>query len=184
MRADLAPRQRAVLDFVASYTEQKGIAPTLREIGEALGIKSTNGVTEHLEKLIDRGLLVRVGGPRAARSVRMPDDARGGFREISTVAVPVVGSLSGEDYQGTFYLDSTVLPVNGAVFALTLVGPILHEGLFDGDMLFVRRIDVARSGELLVERCGDGARIERAIGPRSGVVGIVVGVYRRLGRAP
>src|SRR6188472_2345513 len=91
---DLAPRQRQLLDFIASYQDQKGIPPTIREIGEALGIKSTNGVSDHIKALVRKGYLERVGDARASRGVRLSQSARGGFREEATVAVPLVGRVA------------------------------------------------------------------------------------------
>ena len=51
---DLAPRQQQVLDFIAASVQQKGIPPSLREIGDALGIRSTNGVADHIKALVKK----------------------------------------------------------------------------------------------------------------------------------
>ena len=57
---DLAPRQRQVLDFIATSIQQQGLPPSLREIGDALGIRSTNGVADHIKALVKKGYLERL----------------------------------------------------------------------------------------------------------------------------
>ena len=75
----LTKRQRQVLDFISDHICDHGFAPTIREIGEEMGIKSTNGVSEHIETLIRKGYLIseessNIGGKkkgkRPARSIR------------------------------------------------------------------------------------------------------------------
>ena len=62
-------RQAEVLNFVATHIKERGYAPTLREIGEALGIKSTNGVADHLQRLARKGYVTWT--PGAARTLRL-----------------------------------------------------------------------------------------------------------------
>ena len=152
---DLAPRQRALLDFIAAYQDQKGIPPTIREIGEALGIRSTNGVSDHIKALVKKGYLERVGDARASRGVKLSQAARGGFREEATVAVPLLGRvaagspvLAEENYAATLHLDSAMLPHNAAAFALTVTASVKRplrlafEGL-PGRAELVRALDDA-----------------------------------------
>lgn len=207
---DLPPRQRQLLEFVATYQDQRGIPPTLREIGEALGIRSTNGVSDHIKSLLKKGYLERVGGARASRAVRLADRAKGGFREQSTVAVPVIGRvaagqpiLAEENWAGTLHLDARMVPHQGEVFALVVQGnSMIEDGILDGDYVFVRRGSAARDGDTVVAmvegeatvkrffREKDRVRLEPAnremspifATPSTGleVLGLVVGVYRRL----
>lgn len=207
---DLAPRQRALLDFIASYQDQKGIPPTIREIGEALGIKSTNGVSDHIKALVKKGYLERVGDARSSRGVRLSQTARGGFREEATVAVPLLGRvaagspvLAEENYARTFHIDSAMMPHNAPTFALTVQGnSMIEDGILDGDFVFVKKQNTARNGEMAVVmvdgdatvkryyRDRDRVRLEPAnkemsailVGPdqQCEILGIVVGVYRRV----
>jgi repressor LexA len=207
---DLAPRQRELLDFIAAYQDQRGIPPTLREIGEALGIKSTNGVSDHLKALIRKGYLERVGDARSSRSVRLSQAARGGFRKETTVAVPVVGRvaagspiLAEENWAGTLHMDSAMMPHNAAVFALTIAGTsMIEDGIHDGDYVFVRQQASARNGDIVVAmvdgdatvkryyREGERVRLQPAnsemepiyVDAKKGLelLGVVVGVYRRI----
>jgi repressor LexA len=207
---DLAPRQRALLDFIAAYQDQKGIPPTIREIGEALGIKSTNGVSDHIKALVRKGYLERVGDARASRGVRLSQASRGGFREEATVAVPLVGRvaagtplLAEENYAGTVHIDSSMLPHNAPAFALTVAGnSMIEDGILDGDYVFVRQQSTARNGEIAVVQVDGDATVKRfyrekgrirlqpsnaAMEPiwvepdqQVEIVGVVVGVYRRV----
>jgi repressor LexA len=207
---ELAPRQRELIDFIAAYQDQKGIPPTLREIGEALGIRSTNGVSDHIKALIKKGYLERVGDARSSRGVRLSPRARGGFRQESTLAVPVVGRvaagspiLAEENWAGTLHMDSTMMPHNAAVFALAVSGnSMIEDGILDGDYVFVRQQSTARNGDIVVAMVDGEATVKRfwrdsgiirlepansAMSPilvddthSFELLGLVVGVYRRL----
>lgn len=206
----LPPRQRELLDFVASYADQRGIPPTLREIGEAMGIKSTNGVSDQVKALVKKGYLERVGDARTSRGIRVTHQARGGFREQSTVAVPVIGRvaagsplLAEENYAGTLHMDATVMPHQAPVFALVIHGQsMIEDGILDGDYVFVRQQAEARNGDIIVAMVDGDATCKRMFREKGRirlqpanadmqpiyvdasrqfqVLGVVVGVYRRI----
>ena len=69
-KTELSPRQRDVLDFIRSALNQRGYPPTYREIGDALGISSTNGVADHVKALVRKGFLEKSGGG-AARGLKL-----------------------------------------------------------------------------------------------------------------
>ncbi len=207
---ELPPRQREMLDFFISYEDQRGIPPTLREVGESLGMKSTNGVADQVKALLKKGYLERAADARASRSVRVSPSARGGFRAEATVAVPIIGRvaaglplLAEENYAGTMHVDAAVLPGNAPVFALIVTGnSMIDDGIFDGDHLFVRQQATARTGEIVVAMVDGEATVKRYYPERDRVrlepanremapiyvdpsrqfalLGIAVGVYRRL----
>lgn len=207
---ELPPRQKQLLDFVAAYTDQRGVPPTLREIGEALNIKSTNGVSDHLKALVRKGYLERVGEARTSRSVRLTPRARGGFRTESTVAVPVVGRvaagqpiLAEENWSQTLHLDSRMVPQNAEVFGLQVSGnSMIEDGIHDGDYVFVRRQASCRDGDTVVAMVDGEATVKRFFREKGRirlepanremspiyadatrdveVLGVVVGLYRRL----
>jgi repressor LexA len=207
---ELAPRQRALLDFVASYQDTRGFPPTIREIGEALGIKSTNGVSDHIKALVKKGYLERAGDPRSSRSIRVAGAARGGFRDEATVAVPLIGRvaagqpiLAQENYDRTFHIDSAMMPATGQTFALTVSGTsMIEEGILDGDVVFVKQQATARNGELVVAMVEGDATVKRFFKEKDRIrlqpankdmepiyvtaadgceiLGTVVGIYRRI----
>ena len=85
---DLSPRQQDVLEFFLAHVDQQGLSPSHREIGEALGITSTNAVHDHLERLIAKGYLRRVGQPKSPRSFVVTAQARQ-YAAVTTMAVAV-----------------------------------------------------------------------------------------------
>ena len=209
---DLAPRQKEVLDFIAASIQQQGIPPSLREIGDALGIRSTNGVADHIKALLKKGYVSRVDGAGSgrARALRLTEKATGRFHDTSTVAVPLVGHvaagaplLAEENYDGSIHVDASMVPAGGTIFALKVVGDsMIEEGILDGDLVFVRKQQTARNGEVVVALVdgeatvkfffheGSRIRLEPAnasmspilVGPDQpvSIVGVVTGLYRRM----
>jgi repressor LexA len=207
---DLPPRQRELLDFVAAFSDQHGIPPSLREIGDALGIRSTNGVSDQVKALVKKGYLERVGDARTSRGLRLSHKATGGFRQSATTAVPVVGRvaagmpiLAEENYAGTLHMDSSMMPHAAPVFSLVVSGSsMIDDGIFDGDYVFVRQQSEARNGEIVVAMVDGDATVKRWFREKGRVrlqpsnadmapiwvdgthevqiLGVVIGVYRRI----
>lgn len=216
----LTDRQKEVLRFIAVTTEQRGFPPTIREIGEEFSIRSTNGVNDHLKALERKGYLSR--GEQKSRALVPTASGRQllGFLKTKegdrTVEVPVVGRVAAgapllaEENRGEpVRVDRSLLPSGPAVqdvFALRIKGDsMIGDGIFDGDLVFVRRQSAARPGEIVVAlieseaTCkryfpeGDRIRLEPS-NPRlapiyvsrhehraMAILGIVVGVYRKIG---
>ena len=155
---ELSPRQRDILDFLVATVDQTGVFPSYREIGAALGIGSTNGVSDHLKALERKGYIERVGGRGASRSTRLSDKATRKLSTEGVVGVPLVGRVAAgplhaavEDYTATLRVDSSMLPRSGEVIALTIKGDsMIEEGIHDGDTLFVQRTPSVRNGEIAV----------------------------------
>ncbi|MFK7928199.1 MAG: transcriptional repressor LexA [Myxococcota bacterium] len=155
---DLSTRQREILDFLLATIDQTGVFPSYREIGAALGIGSTNGVSDHLKALERKGYLDRVGGRGASRSMRLSDKATRKVAHDGIVGVPLVGRVAAgplhaavEDYTSTLRVDASLLPRSGEVIALTIKGDsMIEEGIHDGDTLFVQRTPTVRNGEIAV----------------------------------
>jgi repressor LexA len=187
-RADvhkLTDRQRAVLTFIQSRVEDVGYPPTIREIGEFLGIKSTNGVSDHLKALEKKGFLRREGqksralvpvmdGPDGAKpdnvtqvdfTARAPA-GRGG----EMVDVPILGKvaagapiLAAENRTGSVKVDSFFLGgTTKQVFALRVSGDsMIEDGIFDGDYIFVKKQLHADNGDIVVALIEDEATCKR-----------------------
>ncbi|MCD6498419.1 MAG: hypothetical protein J7M25_09005 [Deltaproteobacteria bacterium] len=146
---DLTDRQRQVLDFVTNCIQEQGYPPTLREIGDELGIRSPNGVFLHLKALERKGYLVRDGGK--SRSLR-PVSTIG-----RAVTVPMVHSQSHEDLEAphrasqTVSLDRLIVGPSADLFVVRVSGgAVLCEGVAPGDYLVVRRGGVPSVGETMV----------------------------------
>ncbi len=179
-RAMLTDRQQEVLDFISSSIQQRGYPPTLREIGEQLGIKSTNGVNDHLKALEKKGYLVREDlKSRALRPVSA-DGTFGPARSSSSmsaaeltddmVEIPLVGRVAAgapllavENVEDTVKVDRFFVGNNTKeVFALRVKGDsMIDDGIHDGDFIFVRKTVEAGKGDIVVALIEDEATVKR-----------------------
>ncbi|MCO4743521.1 MAG: transcriptional repressor LexA [Proteobacteria bacterium] len=166
---DLSPRQTDILEFILGAIDQSGVAPSYREIGAALGIGSTNGVSDHIKALIRKGYLERVGSRGTSRSLRPTERATGTFVQEGVVGVPILGRIAAgapllaqENYEGTMRLDTSLLPNGGNVFALVVTGDsMIEDGIHEGDLLLVKQQANARSGEIAVVMVDGDATVKR-----------------------
>jgi len=93
-RRPLTERQASILGWVSAYIEEHGFAPSLREIGRAFNIRSTNGVNDHLNALVRKGYLTRDTGGAKSRAMVVIDGPRAGFR--APASREIVEALTGE----------------------------------------------------------------------------------------
>ena len=169
-----------VLDFIRQSIHDRGYPPTLREIGLHFGIKSTNGVNDHLRALEKKGHLQREDlKSRALRPVGMQQSSssgagarlgdRGDPRLGDMVEVPVVGRVAAglpllavENVQDTVHVDKFFIGQTKEVFALRVKGEsMIEDGIFDGDYIFVRKQLQASRGDIVVAMIGDEATVKR-----------------------
>ena len=224
----LTDRQQQILDFIAESINGRGFPPTLREIGEHFGIRSTNGVNDHLKALEKKGHLRREDlKSRAMRPVAManvvslaerrrPIGNAVPFEDLSGGAdlceIPIIGRVAAgqpilavENVSDTVRIDRMLVGGHRDVFGLRIVGEsMIEDGIFDGDYVFVKKTPTARSGEIVVAMIEGEATVKRyypegeriRFQPANSnmepiivrksdfrsvdIIGIVVGVYRRL----
>lgn len=169
----LTDRQRAVLDFISESIASRGYPPTLREIGNHLGIRSTNGVNDHLRALERKGYLTRED--MKSRTLRLVHEApapspsprdEGMLEELDLIEIPVVGRVAAgalaeaiETSEDRVYVDR-MLVGGGArdVFGLRISGESMIEaGIHDGDFVFVRKQLTAERGQIVIAMVGDEA---------------------------
>ena len=164
----LTQRQQEVFNFIEEKIEEWGYPPTIREIGEHLGIRSTNGVADHLKALKRKGYLTQRGQKsRTLIPTRPTNDlsaeSSGAVRVLvpksnSTLTIPILGRcaagepiLAEEHAEGSLSVDSFLVGENKKVFALKIVGEsMIEDGIFDGDYIFVQKRQVAQSGDIVV----------------------------------
>ena len=164
----LTQRQQQVFNFIEEKIEEWGYPPTIREIGEHLGIRSTNGVADHLKALKRKGYLTQRGQKsRTLIPTRPTNDlsaeSSGAVRVLvpksnSTLTIPILGRcaagepiLAEEHAEGSLCVDSFLVGENKKVFALKIVGEsMIEDGIFDGDYIFVQKRQVAQSGDIVV----------------------------------
>lgn len=207
MKPALTHRQRQALDFISHCLEERGYPPTLREIGEHMGIRSTNGVNDHLKALERKGYLVREElKSRALRPVHL--------KETKKIDIPILGRvaaglpiLAEENVVDRVSIDKFFVgnASSREVFGLVVQGEsMIEDGIYDGDYLFVRKQATAERGEIVVAMIEGEATVKRfypegqrirfqpansAMQPiyvsseefrAVDILGKVVGVYRRM----
>jgi repressor LexA len=172
---ELTDRQRAVLDFIQASILQRGYPPTLREIGEKMGIRSTNGVNDHLKALEKKGYLAREDlKSRALRPLKLDGAVKleaAGKADADLVEIPVVGRVAAgapllavENVQDTVKVDRFFLGSSPAkeTFALRVKGDsMIEDGIHDGDFIFVKKSLTADKGDIVVALIEDEATVKR-----------------------
>lgn len=204
----LSVRQQQVLDFIRSTVAERGYPPSVREIGEAVGLSSPSTVHSHLSALVEAGAIRR--DPTKPRAIEvldhdevatpaLPDD----LREVPLVGRIAAGSpvLATEDVEDVFSLPESLVG-SGPVFMLTVRGDSMKDaGILDGDMVVVRRQQDAGDGDIVAALVEDEEATVKRLFRRDGrvvlhaendayddlvyddgvaVLGIVVSVLRRL----
>jgi repressor LexA len=164
----LTKRQAQTLDFIRQSIEERGYPPTLREIGESMGIRSTNGVNDHLRALERKGYLRREDmKSRALRLVAQEADPAANPDE-TVVDVQVLGRvaaglplLAEENVVDTVRVDRMLVRGGRDVFGLRVQGDsMINAGILNGDYIFVRKQASADRGEIVVALIGDEATVK------------------------
>jgi repressor LexA len=203
-RDALTDRQREILDFITRSIAKRGYPPTLREIGSHFGIRSTNGVNDHLRALEKKGYLQREDLKSRALRPIVPAN--------QVVEVPVLGRVAAgqpllavRNHDDTVRVDRFFIGSNREVFALRVKGDsMIEDGILDGDYVFVRKQLQANAGETVVAMIGDEATVKRYYPEGDSIrfqpanarldpiyvrkrdfksvnlLGVVIGVYRKL----
>jgi repressor LexA len=167
----LTARQEQVLAYIRDSILQRGYPPTLREIGAHMGIRSTNGVNDHLRALERKGYLSREDMKSRAlrpRDLELQPRRPATDEAADVVRVPVLGRVAAglplyaeENQIETLSVDRTLVPRSGEVFALKIKGDSMIEaGIQNGDYAFVRRQTTAERGEIVVALIGDEATVK------------------------
>jgi repressor LexA len=168
----LTKRQEQTLDYIRKSIEERGYPPTLREIGEYMGIRSTNGVNDHLRALERKGYLRRED--MKSRALKLVEDAshpaapRSPVSEDDIIEVPVLGRvaaglplLAEENVVDTVRVDRMLIRGGREVFGLRVTGDSMIEaGILGGDYIFVRKQTVAERGDIVVALIGDEATVK------------------------
>ena len=152
MKTAITERQQVIYQFIRETIASRGMPPTMREIGEKVGIRSTNGVEKHLLALERGGHITRERGKSRGISVM------GGSRPAA--AVPLLGRvaagvpvLSPENREGDVTVDASLFDIKATqpVFALGVRGDSMIEAhILDGDTVLVREQSTAANGDIVV----------------------------------
>ncbi|TCP59248.1 repressor LexA [Tumebacillus sp. BK434] len=158
----LSKRQQEIMDFIKREVKDKGYPPSVREIGEAVGLASSSTVHGHLARLEQKGLIRR--DPTKPRAIEVLDEegASDSRFEYSTVMAPIVGRVTAgmpitaiENVEDYFPLPTRFVGDNN-VFLLNVVGEsMIDAGIYDGDLVIVRQQSTAHNGEIVVAMTED-----------------------------
>ncbi|MCZ8513111.1 transcriptional repressor LexA [Paenibacillus filicis] len=152
----ISNRQQAILDFIKNEVKDKGYPPSVREIGEAVGLASSSTVHGHLERLEKKGLIRR--DPTKPRAIEILDGTMGdGAYSVSVSRVPLIGRVTAgtpitatENIEDYFPLPSHFVGDHN-VFMLSVIGDSMIEaGIHNGDYVIVRQQQTANNGEIVV----------------------------------
>ena len=144
-----------IVSFVNQFVQENGYAPSVREIGAAVGLRSTASVSYHLSQLQEKGLLVSPGGKGAKRSIVTAQ--RPGQIPVVGVVTAGLPILAVENQEGTMAWEG-----DPSCFALRVRGDsMVGAGILDGDKVVVRPQASADDGQIVVARIGDEATVKR-----------------------
>ena len=155
----LSPMQQKIYSYIVSYAREQGYPPTVREIGQAVGLKSPSTVHFHIRHLVEAGVIEKGAGKGRAISLREAPSALDRVPILGNVAAgsPILAEECIEDYL-TFDTEGQT----DAYFALRVRGEsMLNAGILPGDLVVVRRQSTAQSGEIVVALIEDEATVKR-----------------------
>ena len=161
----LTERQRQILDFVTKYVDAHGYPPTVREIGEAVGLASPSTVHAHLANLERAGLIKRdPTKPRALELRREPKAVAADVHKLPLVGeVAAGGPLLAEDNVEGYLAVPEPLSRGGEEFLLRVKGDsMINAGILDGDIAVVERAQDAKNGDIVVALAGDDETTQEA----------------------
>ena len=156
--------QREILEYIKETILKKGYPPAVREICEAVRLKSTSSVHSHLEQLEKNGYIRR--DPTKPRTIEIIDDTFNLARR-EVVNVPLLGTvaagapiLAQENIENYFPIPVEMLP-NKEIFMLKVKGDsMIDAGIYNGDRVIVAKADTARNGEIVVALVDDSATVK------------------------
>ncbi len=157
----LSDRQQAILAYIQKEVYAKGYPPSVREIGEAVGLASSSTVHGHLNRLEKKGYIRR--DPTKPRAIEILDQ-NSSFNKKDTVMVPLIGKVTAgepitaiENVEDYFPLPTRIAGNENATFLLSVQGDsMINAGIMNGDYVVVRQQHTADNGEIVVAMTADG----------------------------
>ena len=148
-------KSERILAYVRQFTQENGFAPSIREIGAAVGLRSTASVSYHLQQLQEKGLLLSPGGKGIKRAIVTTQ--RAGYIPVVGVVTAGLPILAVENQEGLMAWDG-----DPDCFALRVRGDsMIGAGILDGDKVVIRPQQTADDGQIVVARIGDEATVKR-----------------------
>ncbi|WP_455949936.1 transcriptional repressor LexA [Eubacterium sp.] len=165
MPGKISAKQQQILDYIKEEILEKGYPPTVREICEKVGLRSTSSVHSHLNTLEENGYIRR--DPTKPRAIEIMDDEFGLTRREMT-NIPVIGRVAAgepllavENIKNYFSLLTEFLP-NCETYILEVKGEsMINVGFFEGDYLIIEKTNVAKNGDIVVALIDDSVTVKR-----------------------
>lgn len=167
--SDISDRQREILDLILRTVQERGYPPSVREIGEAVGLNSPSTVHSHLSALVKAGYLRRDPSKPRAIEVTAPGRAQPDLRRAPVRDVPLLGRIAAgspilaeEDIEDILPLPTQIVG-NDPVFMLRVRGDsMVDDGIHDGDLVVIRRQADADDGDIVAALIdGEEATVKR-----------------------
>ncbi len=203
----ISKRQQDILNFIKDEVKSKGYPPSVREIGEAVGLASSSTVHGHLARLESKGLIRR--DPTKPRAIEVLEaDEAASIPRNQAINVPVVGKVTAgmpitaiENIEEYFPLPERLVPADEQVFMLEIMGESMIEaGILDGDYVIVKQQQTANNGDIVVAMTEDdeatckrffkekdfirlqpeNSTMDPIILKNVSILGKVIGVYRQI----
>jgi len=161
----LTERQNKILDYIRYVTKVRSYPPSVREIGEAVGLSSSSTVHNHLNQLERRGLIKR--DPTKSRTVQVVNDAEADSMRRNALSIPVIGNvaagspiLAEQNIEDHVLLSSDVAQEGN--FLLRVRGEsMINAGILDGDLVLVKPQQEATNGSIVVALVDGDATVKR-----------------------
>lgn len=160
----ISTKQKEILEYIKDEILKRGYPPAVREICEAVNLKSTSSVHSHLETLEKNGYIKR--DPTKPRAIEIMDDS---FQSVRTemASIPIIGTvaagqpiLAQENIEGYFPIPVDMVP-NAETFVLRVKGDsMINVGIYNGDNIFVEKCNTARNGDTVVALVDDSATVK------------------------
>lgn len=160
----ITTKQSEILEYIKAEILKKGYPPAVREICEAVNLKSTSSVHSHLETLEKNGYIRR--DPTKPRAIEIMDDSFQMVRH-EMASIPIVGTvaagqpiLAEQNIEGYFPIPTEMVPA-GESFVLKVKGDsMINAGIFNGDQIFVQACNTAKNGDTVVALVEDSATVK------------------------
>jgi repressor LexA len=156
----LSSRQRAILDFIKKEVKEKGYPPSVREIGEAVGLASSSTVHGHLSRLEKKGLIRR--DPTKPRAIEILDNEKESEFSVPIVHIPILGKVTAgqpitavENIEDYFPLPATWTGSDDVYMLVVQGDSMIEAGIHDGDYVLVRQQSTANNGDIVVAMTED-----------------------------
>ena len=160
----ITDKQREILEYIKKEILNRGYPPTVRDICEAVNLKSTSSVHSHLETLEKNGYIRR--DPTKPRAIEIVDDnfnlTRREFANVPLIGQVAAGQplLAGENIESYFPIPTEFMP-NAESFMLKVKGEsMINAGIFDGDNILVEKCDNVHNGDIVVALIDDSATVK------------------------